>query len=88
MNIAADTRTRGAVQIVRDSEKQWKCSLAFYGQTAKFNTVMLDTKKVIALLRLLGAPAPVSGKESHVIEFYGAPRWNELKEFNFTVEAN
>ena len=86
MNTLVNTKTRGVVQIVRDAEKNWACSVVFYGQSARFNTVKLDTKQVIQLLRVLGAPAPVSGNDRHVIEFYTVPGWTELKNFNFSVQ--
>lgn len=85
MNTTTATKTRGVVQIVRNSEKVWSCSITFYGESVKLKSVHLNTRKVIDLLRCLGAPAPVTGKDSHVIEFYNAPRWNQLKDFGFFV---
>lgn len=85
MNTAVKTETRGLVQFNKESEKVWNCSLVLYGEDKNLKSVKLNTKEVISLLRILGAPAPVSKKESHVVEFYKAPKWVELKEFGFFV---
>lgn len=91
MNAAVNTRTRGLVQITRqsegDSEMNWSCSIVFYGEQERTSSVSLGTAQVIRLFRTLGAPAPVSKKESHVVEFYNTPDWAELKELGFNVGA-
>jgi len=85
MNAAVNTRTRGLVQITRqsDSDKNWTCSIVFYGDQERLSSVSLGTAQVIRLFRTLGAPAPVSKKESHVVEFYNTPDQAELKELGF-----
>ncbi|MBK9143439.1 MAG: hypothetical protein IPM23_13130 [Candidatus Melainabacteria bacterium] len=85
MNAAVNTRTRGLVQITRqsDSDKNWTCSIVFYGDQERLSSVSLGTAQVIRLFRTLGAPAPVSKKESHVVEFYNTPDLAELKELGF-----
>lgn len=83
MNTVTRNKTRGLVQITRVSEKHWNCSVVFYGEDTKLCPVRLSTREVIQVLRTLGAPAPVSSKESHIVEFFNTPRWVELKEFGF-----
>ncbi|MCA9805531.1 MAG: hypothetical protein KC777_26355 [Cyanobacteria bacterium HKST-UBA02] len=87
MNAAVNTRTRGLVQITRqtDSEKNWTCSIVLYGEQERLSSVTLGTAQVIRLFRTLGAPAPVSKKDSHVVEFYNTPDWVELKELGFST---
>ncbi|MBZ0185372.1 MAG: hypothetical protein K8F91_03895 [Candidatus Obscuribacterales bacterium] len=87
MNAAVKTNTRGIVQISRESEKVWTCSIVIYGEAKKLNTISLGTKEVINLFRTLGAPAPVSSKERHIVEFYNAPAWAALKDFGFQASA-
>ena len=85
MNAATNTRTRGLVQITRVQSKVWSCSVVIYGEDTKLAPVELSTREVIKLLRTLGTPAPVSKKESHIVEFYNTPKWVELKELGFFV---
>lgn len=87
MNAVVNTRTRGLVQITKDENKVWTCSIVIYGEETKLSPVKLSTKDVIKLLRMLGAPAPVSKKESHIVEFYNAPKWVDLKELGFFVAS-
>ena len=85
MNTAINTKTRGLVQINKESDKVWNCSIVLYGEDKKLKSVTLSTKQVISLLRVLEAPAPVTQKDSHVVEFFKAPKWVELKDFGFFV---
>jgi len=70
MTTATKTGTRGIIQITRQSNEGWVCSVSFYGVERRANQVVLDTKKTIELFRALGAPLPVSKKDAHVVEFF------------------
>ena len=70
MSTATKVGTRGIVQINRQANEGWLCSVAFYGSDRPATQVVLDTKKTIELFRALGAPLPVSKKDVHVVEFF------------------
>jgi hypothetical protein len=70
MSTATKVGTRGIVQITRQPNEGWMCSVSFYGSDRRSNQVVLDTKKTIELFRALGAPLPVSKKDIHVVEFF------------------
>lgn len=87
MNVAVNTKTRGLVQITRVSEKLWTCSIAIYGEQREPRTVTAETKDVIKLLKILGAPAPSIKQESHIVEFYNCIDWSELEKAGFNLAA-
>lgn len=70
MSTATKAGTRGIVQINRQPNEGWLCSVSFYGSDRRSTQVVLDTKKTIELFRALGAPLPVSKKDVHVVEFF------------------
>ncbi len=70
MITATKVGIRGIVQIVRQANEGWMCSVSFYGNDRPAKQAVLDTKKTIELLRAVGAPAPVSQKDVHVVEFF------------------
>lgn len=70
MSTATKAGTRGIVQINRQPNEGWLCSVSFYGSDRRSTQVVLDTKKTIELFRAVGAPLPVSKKDVHVVEFF------------------
>lgn len=72
MTTATKTGIRGIVQINRQANEGWLCSVTLYGSDRPTKQVVLDTKKTIELIRAVGAPAPASQKDAHVVEFFNA----------------
>lgn len=80
MTTSAKVGVRGIVQITRQEDEGWLCSVTLYGNNRPSKQVVLSTKKTIELLRIVGAPAPVARRETHIVEFFNADI-NEIENF-------
>jgi hypothetical protein len=85
MFTATNVKTRGLVQIERNANDGWNCSVLFYGAQTHLTPVVLSSKRIIELFRVIGAPSPASQKDRHTVEFFSGAQLSELAQFGFRL---